>query len=149
MKTVINVGIAFALMLSVAPAMAEETETFQAFSKMAAGERARLTALADEQLAAIEGEGADFSQYAFNYAAVYQANVNSSSFSDVDQRNSVHLSQSIGQSIVDADPGKAIQRPAPARARVPATPPGLQRGRVSATPPAAQRALVSARLPSQ
>jgi hypothetical protein len=135
MKTVISVGIALALMLSIAPAMAGETDTFQAFSKMAAGEQARLTALTDDQLAAIEGEGSDFSQYALNYAAVYQTNVNYSSSSNVDQRNSAHVRQSIGQSIIDANPGKAIERPVPARGRVPATPPALQRGRVPATPP--------------
>jgi hypothetical protein len=139
MKTVISVGLAFALMLSVAPAMAGETDTFQAFSTMAAGERARLTALTDEQLAAIEGEGSDFSQYALNYAAVYQANVNYSSFSEVDQRNSAHVRQSISQSI---NPGKAIERPVLQRPRTPATPQAPTRAPVLVTPQAPTRAPV-------
>jgi hypothetical protein len=104
MKTVISVGVAFALMLAVVPAMAGGTETFRAFSTMAAGERARLAALTDEQLAAIEGEGSDVSQYALNSAAVYQANVNSSAFSSVDQRNSASVRQSISQRSIDAKP---------------------------------------------
>jgi hypothetical protein len=111
MKTVISVGMAFALMLSVAPAMAGETDRFQAFSTMAAGEQARLTALTDEQLAAIEGEGSDFSQYALNSAVVYQTNVNYSSSSDVDQRNSAHVHQSISQSIIDAKPAPVAPPP--------------------------------------
>jgi hypothetical protein len=101
MKTVISVVIALALMLSVAPAMAEDT--FQAFSKMVAGEQELLTPLSDEQLVVIEGEGSDFcyfcSQYASNYAAVYQANVNYSSFSKVEQENNSRVRQSIRQSI--------------------------------------------------
>jgi hypothetical protein len=56
MKTVISVGIALALMLSVVPAMAGDTDTFQAFSKMAVwGEQELLTPLSDGQLATIEG----------------------------------------------------------------------------------------------
>jgi hypothetical protein len=128
MKTVISVGLAFALMLSVAPAMAGETDAFQAFSTMAAGERARLTALTDEQLAAIEGEGSDFSQYALNYAAVYQANVNYSSFSEVDQRNSAHVGQSISQSSTDAKPAPVA--PVPQRPR--SLPQSPQRARTTA-----------------
>jgi hypothetical protein len=101
MKTVISVVIALALMLSVAPAMAEDT--FQAFSKIVAGEQEFLTPLSDEQLVVIEGEGSNFcsfcSQSAFNNSAVYQANVNSSRFSKVDQRNSARVRQSIRQEI--------------------------------------------------
>lgn len=104
MKTVISVGIALALMLCVAPAMAGDTETFQAFSKMAiGGEQELLTPLSDEQLVVIEGEGSDFcyycAQYASNYAAVYQANVNYSWRSDVDQKNTSYVRQSIRQDI--------------------------------------------------
>jgi len=104
MKTVISVGIALALMLSVAPAMAGDTDTFKAFSKMAVGgEQALLTPLSDEQLATIEGEGAEVctfcSQYATNYSDIYQANVNVSSFSFVDQSNSARVRQSIRQDI--------------------------------------------------
>jgi hypothetical protein len=128
MKTVISVGIALSLMLSVAPVMAGETETFRAFSTMAAGEQARLTALPDEQLAAIEGEGSDFSQSALNYAAVYQTNVNSSAFSEVDQRNSAHVRQSISQSSTDAKPAPVA--PVPQRPRSLPQPP--QRARMTA-----------------
>jgi len=99
MKTVISASIALALMLSVVPAMAGDTDTFQAFSKMAAGEQERLTSLGDEQLATIEG--ADVctfcSQYATNYSDIYQANVNVSSFSRVEQENSARVYQSIRQ----------------------------------------------------
>jgi hypothetical protein len=133
MKTVISVGMAFALMLSVAPAMAGETETFRAFSSMAAREQARLTALTDAQLAAIEGEGSGFSQSALNYAAVYQANVNSSAFSSVDQRNSAHVRQSIIQSSTDAKPA-------------PVAPPTVQpQPRPRSVPQPAQRARTTAR----
>jgi hypothetical protein len=102
MKTVISVSIALALMLSVAPAMAGDTDTFQAFSKMAVGgEQERLTPLSDEQLATIEG--ADVctfcSQYATNYSDIYQANVNVSSFSFVEQENNARVYQSIRQNI--------------------------------------------------
>jgi hypothetical protein len=56
MKTVISIGIALALMLSVVPAIAGDTDTFQAFSKMAVGgEQQLLTPLSDEQLVVIEG----------------------------------------------------------------------------------------------
>ena len=103
MKTVISVVIGLALMLSVVPAMAGDTDTFQAFSKIVAGEQEFLTPLSDEQLVVIEGEGSNFcsfcSQSAFNNSAVYQANVNSSRFSKVDQRNSARVRQSIRQEI--------------------------------------------------
>jgi hypothetical protein len=103
MKTVISVGIAVALMLSVTPAMAGGTETFQAFSKMAAAEQARLTPLSDEQLVVIEGEGSNVctfcSQSAANYSSIYQANVNFSSFSFVEQENNARVRQSIRQEI--------------------------------------------------
>jgi hypothetical protein len=104
MKIVISLGIALALMLSVAPAMAGDADTFQAFSKMVVGgEQELLTPLSDGQLATIEGQGSDYctfcSQYAANYNATYQANVNYSWKSDVDQRNSNYTRQSIRQSI--------------------------------------------------
>jgi hypothetical protein len=134
MKTLISAGMALALMLSIAPARAGETETFRAFSTMAAGEQARLTALTDEQLAAIEGEGSDVSQSALNYAAVYQANVNSSASSKVDQRNSAQVGQSISQRIRDAKPEQAVERPGPTRARGPAVPQGPTRARGPAMP---------------
>jgi hypothetical protein len=101
MKTVISVGIALALMLSVAPAMAGDTDTFQAFSKMAAGEQDLLTSLSDEQLATIEGSDFCFAcrQYATNYSEINQANVNVSSFSFVEQENNARVRQSIRQRI--------------------------------------------------
>jgi uncharacterized protein YuzB (UPF0349 family) len=102
MKTVISVGIALALMLSVAPAMAGDTD-FQAFSRMAAGEQELLTSLSDEQLVVVEGQRSAFcyfcSNSASNYAAVYQANVNYSSFSKVEQENNSRIRQNIRQSI--------------------------------------------------
>lgn len=101
MKTVISVGIALALMLSVAPAMAGDTDTFQAFSKMSAGEQELLTPLSDGQLVVIEGEGSEVcsfcSNYASQYAAIYQANVNYSSRSKVEQENNASINQSIRQ----------------------------------------------------
>ena len=103
MKTVISVAITLALMLSVAPAIAGDTDTFQAFSKMSAGEQELLTPLSDEQLVVIEGEGSEVctfcSNYASQYAAIYQANVNYSAFSKVNQRNSASVRQSIRQEI--------------------------------------------------
>ena len=95
MKTVIGVAIALALALSVVPAIAEE-DTFQAFSNMPAGEQGLLTPLSDEQLATIEGEGwGDACAFCSNYAAVYQANINSSAFSKVRQRNFAKVEQEI------------------------------------------------------
>jgi hypothetical protein len=101
MKTVISVGIALALMLSIVPAMAGDTDTFQAFSKMAAGEQEILTSLSDEQLATIEGT--DFCRrctnnaVAFNISDIDQVNVNRSRRSDVDQRNRASVYQNITQ----------------------------------------------------
>jgi hypothetical protein len=53
MKIIIGVVLALSLMLSVVPAIADDT--FQAFHKMSAEERALLTPLGDDQLASIEG----------------------------------------------------------------------------------------------
>jgi hypothetical protein len=54
MKTVIGLAAALALTLSAVPATAGDM--FQALSAIPAGERARLSPLTDDQLAAIEGE---------------------------------------------------------------------------------------------
>lgn len=54
MKTVISLAAAVALALSAVPATAGDM--FQALSTIPAGERARLTPLTDDHLAAIEGE---------------------------------------------------------------------------------------------
>jgi hypothetical protein len=54
MKTVIGLAAAVILALSAAPATAGDM--FQALSTIPAGERAYLTPLTDDQLAAIEGE---------------------------------------------------------------------------------------------
>jgi hypothetical protein len=104
MKTVISIGIALALMLSVAPAMAGDTDTFKAFSKMAVGgEQELLTPLSDEQLATIEGEAVEVcrvcSQRATNYSDIDQTNVNVSSRSNVRQSNSAFVFQNISQRI--------------------------------------------------
>jgi hypothetical protein len=53
MKIIIGVVLAVSLTLSVVPAIADDT--FQAFHKMSAEERALLTPLGDDQLASIEG----------------------------------------------------------------------------------------------
>jgi hypothetical protein len=53
MKIIIGVVLALSLMLSVVPAIADDT--FQALSQISAEERARLTPLSDDQLASIEG----------------------------------------------------------------------------------------------
>jgi hypothetical protein len=53
MKIIIGVVLALSLMLSVVPAIADDT--FQAFSQISAEDRARLTPLGDDQLASIEG----------------------------------------------------------------------------------------------
>jgi hypothetical protein len=58
MKTVISLAAAVVLALSAVPATAGDM--FQALSTIPAGEQARLTALTDEQLAAIEGEQFSF-----------------------------------------------------------------------------------------
>ena len=101
MKTVISVAVALALVLSVVPAIAGDT--FRALSSMPVGEQKFLTPLSDEQLATIEGEGAEVctfcAQYATNYSEINQVNLNSSVFSDVDQRNSASVYQSIRQDI--------------------------------------------------
>ena len=101
MKTVISVAVALALVLSVVPAIAGDT--FRALSTMPAGEQEILTPLSDEQLATIEGEGAEVctfcAQYATNYSDIDQANVNVSAFSRVDQSNSAYVRQSINQDI--------------------------------------------------
>jgi hypothetical protein len=54
MKTVISLAAAVVLALSAVPATAGDM--FQALSTIPAGERARLTPLTDDHLAAIEGE---------------------------------------------------------------------------------------------
>jgi hypothetical protein len=53
MKIIIGVVLALCLTLSVVPAIADDT--FQAFRKMSARERALPTPLSDDQLASIEG----------------------------------------------------------------------------------------------
>jgi hypothetical protein len=83
MKIVIGVGIALALMLSVAPAMAGDTDTFQAFSKMVVGgEQEFLTPLSDGQLATIEG--AAFKKHDRHGKCCGDVGVN---IADVDQYN--------------------------------------------------------------
>ncbi len=53
MKTVVSIAVALALVLSVIPAVANDS--FQALSKVSTDEQAPLTPLADNELAAIEG----------------------------------------------------------------------------------------------
>jgi hypothetical protein len=53
MRRVISTALLLSLVLSVVPAIADDT--FQAFRKMSAGERALPTPLSDDQLASIEG----------------------------------------------------------------------------------------------
>jgi hypothetical protein len=77
MKTVLGLVLAFALALSVLPAVA--SDTFHAFSTLPAVEQARLTPLSDGQLAVVEG-GAfppfpDYPTVAINIAILPQINV--------------------------------------------------------------------------
>ena len=53
MKRVISIAVLLSLVLSIVPAIADDT--FQAFNKMPATDRAFLTPLSDDQLASIEG----------------------------------------------------------------------------------------------
>jgi hypothetical protein len=53
MRRMISSALLLSLVLSVVPAIADDT--FQAFSKMPATDRALLTPLGDDQLASIEG----------------------------------------------------------------------------------------------
>jgi hypothetical protein len=53
MRRVISTALLLSLVLSVVPAIADDT--FQAFRKMSAGERALPTPLSDDQLASTEG----------------------------------------------------------------------------------------------
>jgi hypothetical protein len=53
MKLIIGVVLALSLMLSVVPAIADDT--FQAFSQISAEDQARLIPLGDDQLASVEG----------------------------------------------------------------------------------------------
>lgn len=53
MKIMVSIAVALALVLSVIPAVANDT--FQALSKISTDEQVPLTPLADNELAAIEG----------------------------------------------------------------------------------------------
>jgi hypothetical protein len=64
MKSIIGVVLALSLMLSVVPALADDT--FQAFTKMPATDRARLTPLGDDQLATVEGAASRLGDIAVN-----------------------------------------------------------------------------------
>jgi hypothetical protein len=93
MKTVISVAVAFALVLSVVPAIAGDS--FQALSGMPAGEQTLLTPLSDEQLATIEGaaykDGYGMSRYGKKHDCCPSVGVN---IAKVEQTNVSFISQS-------------------------------------------------------
>jgi hypothetical protein len=90
----------FALSVPVVPAFAsdlklsQEPAQFQALSSLPDSRRDQLVAMTDEQLAAVEG-AFDLCVVCVNAAVITQANVNTSAFSKVRQRNSARVSQSI------------------------------------------------------
>jgi hypothetical protein len=90
----------FAVSVPVIPALAsdltlsQEPAQFQALSSLPDSRRDQLVAMTDEQLAAIEG-AFDLCVVCINAAVVNQANVNTSAFSKVRQRNSARVRQSI------------------------------------------------------
>jgi hypothetical protein len=95
MKTALGIVLAFALVLSVMPAGA--SDTFYTFSTLPAVEQARLTPLSDGQLAVVEGAQFEIEgvcAICVNVANVAQANVNTSAFSSVRQRNRANVYQS-------------------------------------------------------
>jgi hypothetical protein len=75
MKTAIGIVVAFALALSVVPAVAGDT--FHALRALPTPEQATLTPLPDDQLAAIEGKQVDLcvACFAVNTATVAQVNI--------------------------------------------------------------------------
>jgi hypothetical protein len=90
----------FAVSVPVVPAFAsdltlsQEPAQFQALSSLPDSRRDQLTAMTDEQLAAIEG-ALDICVVCVNAAVINQANVNTSAFSKVRQRNSARVRQTI------------------------------------------------------
>jgi hypothetical protein len=73
MKIIIGVVLALCLTLSVVPAIADDT--FQAFNKMPATDRAPLTPLSDDQLASIEGARLSPVNIGINVAITPQLNI--------------------------------------------------------------------------
>jgi hypothetical protein len=91
--------LGFALALPIVPAFADDRSIGQApaqFHAMAGlldGKRTAPIPMTNEQLAAVEGMG--FCTFCSNSALIGQANLNSSAFSAVWQRNSALVFQSI------------------------------------------------------
>jgi hypothetical protein len=73
MKIIIGVVLALCLTVSVVSAIADDT--FQAFNKMPATDRAPLTPLSDDQLASIEGARLSPVNIGVNVAITPQFNV--------------------------------------------------------------------------
>jgi len=92
MKIIIGVVLALCLTLSVVPAIADDT--FQAFHKMPATDRALLTPLSDDQLASIEGARLSPVNIGINAAIVNQLNI-CILCTDVEQTNAAAIRQNI------------------------------------------------------
>ena len=101
MKKLSILSLVLALVLSIVPPMAAGDESisgktpasFHALSRIAGGERAALTPLADDQLASIEGEGGCLVCIGVNFAVAVPINISVLSIG-VTQGNLVQLSQS-------------------------------------------------------
>ena len=112
MKTIIGLATALTLILSAVPATAGDM--FRALSTIPAGERARLTPLDDNQLAAVEGENLEnllalvqlLISTATDHAAVLtsqilfliQVQLNSEPTA-AGQRNAVEVTQRLGNTV--------------------------------------------------
>jgi hypothetical protein len=92
MKIIIGVVLALCLTLSVVPAIADDT--FQAFNKMPATDRALLTPLSNDQLASIEGARLSPVDIGINVAIITPLNI-CTLCTDVEQANVAATRQNI------------------------------------------------------
>jgi hypothetical protein len=92
MKIIIGVVLALCLTLSVVPAIADDT--FQAFNKMPATDRALLTPLSNDQLASIEGARLSPANIGINVAIITPLNI-CALCTDVEQANVAATRQNI------------------------------------------------------
>jgi hypothetical protein len=93
MKIIIGVVLAFCLTLCGVPAIADDT--FQALSKMPTTDRALLTPLSDDQLAAIEGASLSPVDIGVDVAIITQLNI-CALCTDVGQANVAPIFQITG-----------------------------------------------------
>jgi hypothetical protein len=91
MRRVISSALLLSLVLSVVPAIADDT--FQAFNKMPATDRAFLTPLSDDQLASIEGARQRLNT-GVNVAIITQLNI-CIRCTDIEQVNPAAIRQNI------------------------------------------------------